>query len=157
FMRDGRLFIAGRAKDVLFVNGENLHAHDIEEAAMQAAAGRRVAVCAWRNGNDESDRLLVFCASSHPDRDVAVFRAVEERLAAVFGVRPDAMIPLVSSHFPRTTSGKLQRHLLRERFDRGEFDDAAGRLARALSGARREGSIGPGNETEALVHAIWAR
>jgi acyl-CoA synthetase (AMP-forming)/AMP-acid ligase II len=159
FIRDAHLFITGRAKDMLFVNGEKLYAHDIEEATMQApaAAGRRVAVCAWRNGNAEADRLLVFVASSHPDKDVAIFRAVEERLASVFGLRPHAMIPLISSHFPRTTSGKLQRHRLCERFDRGEFDEAVGHLARALAGARIEGRIGPGNETESLVHAIWAR
>ncbi len=159
FMRGGRLFITGRAKDVLFINGENLYAHDIEEAAMRApaAAGRRVAVCAWRSGADESDRLLVFVASSHPDRDLPIFRAVEEQLASVFGLRPHAMVPLVSSHFPRTTSGKLQRHVLRERFDRGEFDESASRLARALADARLEARVGPRSETERLVHAIWAR
>ena len=104
------LFVTGRAKEVLFVNGENLYAHDIEQAAMQAAEGRRVAVCAWRNGDDESDRLLVFVASSQPEQDVRIFRAIESASPSVFGLRPHAMIPLVSSRFPRTTSGKLQRH-----------------------------------------------
>ena len=157
FIRDGLLFVTGRAKEVLFVNGENLYAHDIEQAAMQAAEGRRVAVSAWRNGDDESDRLLVFVASSQPDQDVGIFRAVEQRLASVFGLRPHAMIPLVSSRFPRTTSGKLQRHRLRERFDRGEFDEAASRLARALEDARAETRVAPRNETERLVHEVWAR
>ena len=159
FIRGGRLFITGRAKDVLFINGANLYAHDIEEAVMcaPAAAGRRVAVCAWRSGDDESDRLLVFVASSHPERDLAIFRAVDEQLASVFGLRPHAMVPLVSSHFPRTTSGKLQRHVLRERFDRGEFDESARQLARALADARLDARVRPRNDTERLVHAIWAR
>ncbi len=157
FMRDGLLFVTGRVKEVLFVNGENLYAHDIEQAAMQTAEGRRVAVSAWRNGDDESDRLLVFVASSQPENDVGIFRAVEQRLASVFGLRPHAMIPLVSSRFPRTTSGKLQRHVLRERFDRGEFDEAAGRLARALEHARPDAPVGPRNDTERRVHEIWAR
>ena len=159
FVRGGLLFITGRAKDVVFINGENLYAHDIEDAATRApaAAGRRVAVCAWRTADDESDRLLVFVASSHPDRELPIFRAVEEQLATVFGLKPHAMIPLVSSQFPRTTSGKLQRHVLRERFDRGEFDESASRLARALADARLEARVRPRSETERLVHAIWAR
>lgn len=159
FLRDGRLFVTGRAKDVLFINGENLYAHDIEEAVMRApaAAGRRIAVCAWRSSNDESDRLLVFVASSRPERDLAIFRAIEEELASMFGVRLHAMVPLVSSQFPRTTSGKLQRHVLRERFDRGQYDEAASRLARALADARLEPRVGPRSDTERLVHAIWAR
>jgi hypothetical protein len=64
---------------------------------------------------------------------------------------------LLSSRFPRTTSGKLQRHRLRERFDRGEFDEAASRLARALEDARAETRVAPRNETERLVHEVWAR
>jgi acyl-CoA synthetase (AMP-forming)/AMP-acid ligase II/acyl carrier protein len=159
FMRDGCLFITGRAKDVLFINGQNLYAHDIEQIVMQApaAAGRRVAVCGWRDSDDASDRLLVFVATSHPDRDLATFRAIEEQVASVFGLRPHAMVPLVSSQFPRTTSGKLQRHVLRERFDRGEYDESVGRLAWALEHARLDARVGPGNDTERLVHRIWSR
>jgi len=158
FMRSGRLFITGRSKDVLFVNGANLYAHDIEQAlALPAAEGRRVAVCAWRNGDHDSERLLVFVASSQPEQDVAIFAAIEERVATVFGLRPHAMIPLPSSQFPRTTSGKLQRYVLRERFDRGDFDEAAGRLARALERARPDAYARPRNDTERLVREIWAR
>jgi acyl-CoA synthetase (AMP-forming)/AMP-acid ligase II len=160
FLREGELFVTGRAKDVLFLNGTNLYAHDLEQSLMQLqeAAGRRIAVCAWRSHEDDADRLLVFVASSRPEQDVPVFRAIEIGLAAAFGLRPHAMVPLMSSQFPRTTSGKLQRHLLRERFDRGEFDEAAGRLARVLEQAGRDVSaVAPRSDTERLVHAIWAR
>ncbi|WDM24219.1 hypothetical protein [Paenibacillus polymyxa] len=32
-MRNGRLVITGRAKDIIFVNGQNIYPHDIERIA----------------------------------------------------------------------------------------------------------------------------
>src|SRR5690349_20437047 len=33
FMKDGCLYITGRAKDIIFVNGQNYYPHDIERVA----------------------------------------------------------------------------------------------------------------------------
>src|SRR5690606_6253454 len=54
FLRDGQLFVTGRVKDVLFVNGQNLYAHDIEQTAMDGTGARRVAVCGCRPANDDT-------------------------------------------------------------------------------------------------------
>ena len=41
--------------------------------------------------------------------------------------------PLRPAGFPRTTSGKLQRYLLRQRLERGEFDAESARMAELVA------------------------
>jgi hypothetical protein len=159
FLRGGALYVTGRAKDVLFVNGQNLYASDIETVALRAegAQDRRIAACAWRPAGDAADRLLLFVGSTRPDEDLDVFAAIQEELQATLGLAPHAIVPLLPSAFPRTTSGKLQRHRLRERFERGELGHETDRVARLLAARARVPAAMPGTPTERTVHAVWAR
>lgn len=156
FFRDGDLFIAGRAKDVLFVNGQNLYATDIEAAALEAEgmAGRLVAATAWRTPEDASDRLLLFVSSAGAREDDAVLAAASRHLQTTLGLTPDVVVSLPRSQFPRTTSGKLQRHRLRERYETGEFAAASHRFPKA-SGDRAPDP--PRTAEEQVAHRIWAR
>jgi acyl-CoA synthetase (AMP-forming)/AMP-acid ligase II/acyl carrier protein len=159
FLSGGALYVTGRAKDVLFVNGQNLYASDVETVALRAegAQGRRVAACAWRRAGDSADRLLLFVGSTRPDEDLDVFAAIQAELQATLGLAALAIVPLTPSAFPRTTSGKLQRHRLRERFERGELRDEADRVARLLAARGRVPAAAPRTSSERTVHAVWAR
>jgi acyl-CoA synthetase (AMP-forming)/AMP-acid ligase II/acyl carrier protein len=162
FVHAGQLYVTGRAKDILFVNGQNFYANDIERVALLAPGGdgRRIAACGWRAPEDAADRLLLFVSSANPDPDAGVFAAIRHQLQGVLGLTPHAIIPLPSSRFPRTTSGKVQRYRLREQFERGEFAAAIDRVRRAFAspeGMHPDVIEGPRTATERAVHAIWAR
>jgi acyl-CoA synthetase (AMP-forming)/AMP-acid ligase II/acyl carrier protein len=150
FFREGRLHIAGREKDVLFVNGQNFYATDIEAVAGQAPGmeRRRTAAVASRRPGDTADRLVLFVSGGNRPGDGEVFAAVRQRLQETLGLAPDAIVPIAGADFPRTTSGKLQRGRLRERFEAGEWT-----AYRAPSAAR----LAPRTPDERRVHAIWAR
>jgi acyl-CoA synthetase (AMP-forming)/AMP-acid ligase II/acyl carrier protein len=156
FFRDGDLFITGRAKDVLFVNGQNLYATDIEAVALEAEgmAGRLVAATACRSPEDSSDGLLLFVSAAGGRGDDAVLTAATQHLQTALGLTPDAVVPLPRPQFPRTTSGKLQRHRLRERYEAGEFAAAVPRF-RTTPGERA--ADGPRTPEERVAHGIWAR
>jgi acyl-CoA synthetase (AMP-forming)/AMP-acid ligase II/acyl carrier protein len=158
FLRDGRLCVTGRVKDMLIVAGQNLYAHDIEQAAQQVegVTAGRVAACGCYDPAEEREKLVLFIATPNAERDAAKFRDVRRRIQSVIGVRPDALVPLSASAFPKTTSGKLQRFLLRERFERGEFEQIAWQMEEWIAALPPDPQRQmPRTATETLLQRAW--
>ena len=62
FIREGRLTIAGRSKNVIIINGLNYYCHEIE-AVVEDIAGIEVsytAACGFRLTNEDTERLAIF-------------------------------------------------------------------------------------------------
>ncbi|RRQ70146.1 fatty-acid--CoA ligase [Streptomyces griseofuscus] len=106
---DGYLFIVGRIKDVVITGGENVYAPEVEEAILQHPAIRDAAVI----------------GRTHPDWGETVVAVVEadsavtlEELRGFLSTRlAKYKIPrdlVVVPSLPRTPSGKVQKHVLRE-------------------------------------------
>src|SRR2546430_4740115 len=61
-MHDGELYVSGRAKEIIFVNGQNYYPHDLEAIAQRAPApelGKEVAAGVRARGA-ETEELVVF-------------------------------------------------------------------------------------------------
>ena len=136
FFADGQLVITGRAKDLVIVNGQNYHPHDLERVAEQVIGidANRVAAAGVRAAGGHTEELALFVLHRG---DLADFvpRVLELRRAmlAHTGLEAAHIVPV--KHIPKTTSGKLQRYALVEAFERGEFDDViaeAGALLAAI-------------------------
>ncbi|GIE74977.1 hypothetical protein Aph02nite_09270 [Actinoplanes philippinensis] len=118
FLRTGRLVITGRHKDVLFINGRNFHAADLEEvaAATPGLAPGPTAVVGATDPSSGRERVTVFVAapavrSAPADLPARIRARVAEALA-----HDDVHVEVVpTTAFTRTTSGKLRRHPFRER------------------------------------------
>ena len=131
----GRAAITGRHKDVICVDGRNLHAHDVEAAAEAVPGVRANGAVAVSDRRGEVERLGLIIQAA-PDHDVApVLWAVRRAVTAAAGVEPAAVRPLPK--IPRTTSGKKRRAY----------------LAGELSAGRLEA---PSTDTLALVRQAWA-
>jgi acyl carrier protein len=133
----GELYISGRAKEIIFVNGQNYYPHDLEGVAQRAPGlelGKVVASGVRRRGA-ETEQLVVFVLHRGA---VADFLAVATQVARLIneqtGLEVAEVIPV--KRIPKTTSGKVQRHLLEESFVDGEFDADLAELA-ALRAAQR--------------------
>ncbi|MEU2074854.1 amino acid adenylation domain-containing protein [Streptomyces sp. NPDC013489] len=152
FLREGRLCVTGRSKDVVFVDGHTLHASDLEEVAANTPG---LALCPIAvvgstglgdtDGSDGSDgssssgggeRVVVFLAPAPPLSSVTaeLLHAVRDRVRAALGHDDVRVLALPVRGFPRTTSGKVRRGVLRERFERGEYPEIAGRASVGVSG-----------------------
>jgi acyl carrier protein len=116
-------------------------------------AGRLVAATARRRPEDPSDGLLLFVSTGGRSGDDGVLAAARQHLQTALGLTPD-VVALPRSQFPRTTSGKLQRHRLRERYEAGEFGAAVHSFEPA-SGDRASDT--PRTAEERVAHRIWAR
>jgi acyl-CoA synthetase (AMP-forming)/AMP-acid ligase II len=107
---EGELFVTGRIKDTIIVNGRSLDATDIEEAIREDVAIERAGLTAALSivdGDQERFVVVQEAAGSASRDDVA--RAIEVVVAGRFGVRPDAVELVKLGTLPRTTSGKLRR------------------------------------------------
>ena len=123
FMCDGQLIVAGRKKDILFVNGQNYYASDIENMLTLALPQlSQVVVCAYRNQSAIKDRVAVFV---HNRGDAKSFlplaKQIESMILERIGIGVDYVIPI--KKIPKTTSGKVQRYRLIEQLENHEFDD----------------------------------
>ncbi|GAA2899978.1 hypothetical protein GCM10010517_65560 [Streptosporangium fragile] len=133
FLRDGRLCVTGRHKDVVFVNGRTFHAPDIEEVAA-GTPGLPPGLAAVVGSTDPvggGERVVVFVQWARPPRETVtgVLDRVASRVGGALAHDDVLVLPLPPGAFPRTTSGKLQRSLMRTRFEAGRYAELEARLA----------------------------
>ncbi|MCP3741597.1 beta-ketoacyl synthase N-terminal-like domain-containing protein [Rossellomorea sp. BNER] len=125
FMRNGRLVVIGRYKDVIFLNGQNFYAHDLERI-IQSVAGiplseAEVAIGGARNYKEQSEEVVAFVKfRKSVDKFLDVESNIKRELNFRLGVQVDHVIPL--KQIPKTTSGKVQRFNLVQKFEEGIFD-----------------------------------
>jgi amino acid adenylation domain-containing protein len=118
FLRAGRLCVTGRHKDVLFINGRNFHAADLEEvaAATPGLAPGPIAVVGATDPADGREVVAVYIAAPAVRPDPATLPGlIRSRVAEALAhdnVRAE-VVP--TGTFARTTSGKLRRQPLRDR------------------------------------------
>jgi acyl-CoA synthetase (AMP-forming)/AMP-acid ligase II len=136
FLDDDGLYVAGRARDVLFVHGQNWYPQDLEQLLQQEAclAPGKVAVTAVRHADNSADRVLVFVQHRRGVEgfDETVAR-VREALGVHAGLDADAVIPV--QRLPHTSSGKLQRYRLARAFQRGDYNTLIASLAASGAGS----------------------
>ena len=171
FLRDGgRLCVTGRAKDVVFVNGRTFHAADLEEVVAGTAGlpAGRVAVIGCSDHDSGAERIVVFvqwAGTMAPSADAAaVLGEVAARIVAATGHDQVRVLPVPAGAFPRTTSGKLRRPRLRQRYAAGDFAAVEQRwaattpptsaIAPTMSTVAGGGSR---DEVERVVRAVWAQ
>ncbi len=133
----GDLYICGRAKEIIFVNGQNYYPHDLE-ALVQRLPGLelgKVVAAGVRPRGSELEQLVVFVLHRGGVEEflplaTQVARLINEQA----GLEVSAVVPV--KRIPKTTSGKVQRHLLGDGYVEGEFDAELAQLA-ALRAAQR--------------------
>jgi acyl-CoA synthetase (AMP-forming)/AMP-acid ligase II/aryl carrier-like protein len=148
------LYVTGRAKDIIFVNGQNYYPHDLEAIAQRAAGLdlNKVAVAAVRRPPCEVDEIAVFVLHRAGIEEFAplaedVRRLVNEQA----GLDVAYVVPV--RRVPKTTSGKIQRHALEESFVAGEFDAELAALA-ALRPIAGSSASDPGHSIQHRLQSI---
>ncbi|MCI0667649.1 MAG: non-ribosomal peptide synthetase [Methylococcaceae bacterium] len=152
FMSGEQLFIAGRNKDLIIVNGQNLHPHDLEsicESVGDIDLGR-VAALGLSTGADGGEALVIFVLFRGELNDfVATVRKVRRVLNAEAGVDAEYVVPVRA--IPKTTSGKIQRYLLAEQFLNGEFDSVIKDLDELMAPSSKGATFAEGGIQDILL------
>lgn len=129
FLLDGRLYVAGRLRDLIIVDGRNHHPADIEMTVEEASDGLRAGrVAAFGCEVDEREALVVVAELAAPasalDLD-AVRRTVRAAVSERHEVRVHDIVLVRKGAVPVTSSGKLRRQECKSRYERGEYQGAA--------------------------------
>ncbi len=153
FTGEGQLYITGRAKDIIFVNGQNVYPHDIEYVAEQEGGieAGKIAVAGTFNHESGKEEIIAFVVHrGKPEQFIPVAARLEERVNQAFGFGLDKVLPVAA--IPKTTSGKIQRYKLIEQYREGAFAGAEAQLNRR---AGHQPVVLPQNDTEQRLYALW--
>ncbi len=116
YLLDGELVICGRIKDVIIIGGRNLFPEDIERAIGTMDGVRAGNVIAFGVDGYKGKESVVVVAETRADDVEAVRKAVHQRVLEVAGVPPRDVMLVVAGTMPKTSSGKLQRSLCKQRY-----------------------------------------
>ncbi|MCY7295208.1 non-ribosomal peptide synthetase/type I polyketide synthase [Alteromonas sp. a30] len=125
FLQNGRLVFANRIKEMIIIGGVNYFPHDIEKAILRVKgddALNTYIACSIPHPEQEGEQLAVFVYHKRgPEEFAPDVPVVNDIVMENFGIPVDYVVPTKS--IPKTTSGKVQRYVLRKRFLEGEFDE----------------------------------
>ena len=123
YLSNGYIFIVGRAKDMIIINGKNHWPQDIEWAVEQLPgfkAGDIAAFAITTQGGEETPAVLVQCRTSDPEERCRLRDRIREKVRAITGMH--CVVELVPPRtLPKTSSGKLSRAKARNLYLSGEI------------------------------------
>ena len=124
YMADGYLFIVGRAKDMIIINGKNHWPQDIEWAVEQLPGFNHGDIAAFsietENG-EEAPAVLVHCRVSDPEERRRLHETIRDKVRSITGM--NCVVELVPPRtLPRTSSGKLSRAKAKKLYLSGEIE-----------------------------------
>ena len=177
FLHDGEIFVAGRRKDLLIINGHNHYPQDIEETVRRChPAVRPGGVVAFslpvseEPGSERTTEQLMLLIeirdeAQAEDRISALVETVRQAVACDHQLSYFAIVLGHRGMILKTTSGKVQRSACRQAYLSGRLgrDAKTIQIVRADLGAQpgpRQHTLAdsamPSTSTEEAVARIWS-
>ncbi|MEO1620577.1 MAG: AMP-binding protein [Cyanobacteria bacterium J06632_3] len=134
FIHSGELFITGRLKDLIVIRGQNYYPQDIELSLSHAHASLQPAAAAFsldvkeigkKDAHCEHEQLVVVQELSRTAiRQIRkntlpvseIFDAMRACISQQHGLQVWVIALLKPGHLPKTTSGKVQRQICKQKF-----------------------------------------
>jgi acyl-CoA synthetase (AMP-forming)/AMP-acid ligase II len=120
YLANGELYVCGRIKDLIIVNGRNYYPQDLEWLASQVDGVRKGNVVAFglTDPADEAAReRVIVCAEVRAEEESERIRKdIAEKIAMGLGLKVDELLLLPPGSLPKTSSGKLQRRKTQQLF-----------------------------------------
>ncbi len=140
---DGNLYVCGRSKELIIVNGRNFYPQDIEWQAYQVEGVRKGNAIAFPVEDPQAGRERVVLAVESRAAEEQSARIRGEILAKVLetlSLRLDEILLLPPGTLPKTSSGKLQRtkaaQMFRNQELRGQNKSNSWQLVKHLAQSR---------------------
>lgn len=122
FVADGKVYVIGRYKDIIFVNGQNVYPHDIERVAegFENIELGKVAACGVHDPTINEDQIILFVVHKDHTKDFSTYSTqLKGYINEQTGWKIADVVPI--RQLPKTTSGKVQRFKLADEYSRGVY------------------------------------
>jgi amino acid adenylation domain-containing protein len=120
FLHEGELFVTGRLKDLIIIRGRNYYPQDIENTAEHShPALRQGSNAAFPLTVNGTEGIVLVQEVERHYRDWAlaeIFQSIQSAVISEHGVPLYAIVLIKPGSIPKTSSGKIQRHLCRDGF-----------------------------------------
>jgi len=130
YLKQGELFVTGRLKDMIVINGQNYFPQDIERAVERSDPSLRPSCgAAFSLETEREERLVVLQEVAKGFREESVNRvtkAIRKSISNEVGIDVETIVLLGPGTIPKTTSGKIQRSLCRRHYLRGDLEEIGG-------------------------------
>ncbi len=170
FLAGTELFLTGRLKDLIIIRGRNHYPQDIEQTVEESHSSLKIGGGAAFSvpGQDEEQLVVVQeveARAKHLDF-LAVVETVRQRVAEQHEIQLSTVVLIKAGTLSRTSSGKVQRRLCRDKFLARELSVIAESIASiplSLDPVGPEVDVAeaaPGSvpqELEQGISALWAR
>ena len=148
YLRDGHVYVTGRLKDLIILNGRNIHPQSIEWVVAEVEGVRKGNVVAFSRPGGSSEELVVAFETREVEVD-ALTLAVKRHVQREMSLTVVDVVCLPAGALPKTSSGKLQRRKTRQQY--------------LAAGIGSEGSRTPGASADRITLArhvarsMWTR
>ena len=141
FLTNGELFVTGRLKDVIIINGRNYYPQDLERTVEQSHSLIRPNCSASFSVEVDGEERLVIVAeverhyrenrweqtqsdngTKQSSKVKAVIQSIRRAVSQYHDLQVYAIALLKPGGIPKTSSGKIQRHLCRSSFLAGTLN-----------------------------------
>jgi thioester reductase-like protein len=121
FVNEGELFVCGRIKDMIIVRGQNYYPQDVEAVVEETCElVRKTCVAAFEINEDRSPGLAVV-AEVKSLRNVPDPRELVATIRRYLNVEAASVALVAPKSIPKTSSGKIARHLAKQMWLEGKF------------------------------------
>jgi acyl-CoA synthetase (AMP-forming)/AMP-acid ligase II len=121
-MINGQLIVTGRKKDIMFFNGLNYYPEDIEKLCKEKL--KEICVdyiaCAIQNKELMKDELVIFVENNLFESEL-IEKRIKDTISTTIHQPVKYVIPV--KKLSRNRIGKKQRKEMKERYEKGEFED----------------------------------
>jgi acyl-CoA synthetase (AMP-forming)/AMP-acid ligase II/3-oxoacyl-(acyl-carrier-protein) synthase len=123
FVHEQCLYICGRHKDLMIINGMNIFPQDVELAAFEShPALRKDATIAFALESDDTERLVIIQELDvRQNADDTMAGGIAAAVSNRIGMPPDVIVLVKAGQLPRTSSGKVRRRQCRQDFIDGKL------------------------------------
>jgi fatty-acyl-CoA synthase len=121
YVAGGDLFICGRAKDLIILNGKNYYPQDIERIVSRIDGVRDGQCVAFSRFDASGGEIAVVVAESRKDT-TGIADAIIAAVRAELGLTVSEVVFIKRSTLPKTSSGKVRRRECRRRLEDGELE-----------------------------------
>lgn len=125
FIKDGELYITGRKKDLVIINGKNISPHDLEIKISHLKSLRmgRIVVFSTILPYEEKEKVFIIAESNILSRKkrAQIKKQICEILSPYIPITLEQVYLIPPFHMKKTTSGKVRRFLMKELFLSGDI------------------------------------